>query len=81
MGCTHYPLLKKEISALLPEATLIDVGERAASEVKDYLIEQDMLSQSGGEVTLFASGDCEDFKEKASRFLGYSIEKVYKAEK
>ena len=81
LGCTHYPLLKKEIGALLPEATLIDVGERAASEVKDYLIEQDMLSQSGGEVTLFASGDCEDFKEKASRFLGYSIEKVYKAEK
>ena len=81
LGCTHYPLLKKEIGAILPDAALIDVGEKAAAEVKKYLTEQDMLSQSGGEVDLYCSGDCEDFKEKASRFLGYSIEKVYKAEK
>ena len=81
LGCTHYPLLKKEVEAILPEASLIDVGEKAAEEVKKYLAEQDMLSQSGGKVALYCSGDCEDFKEKASRFLGYSIEKVYKAEK
>ncbi len=81
LGCTHYPLLKKEISALLPQATLIDVGENAAIEVKRYLTEQNMLSKSGGEVTLYCSGDCEDFKNKASRFLNSGIEKVYKAEK
>ncbi|MBQ1263002.1 MAG: glutamate racemase [Oscillospiraceae bacterium] len=81
LGCTHYPLLKKEVEAILPEAALIDVGEKAAAEVKEYLEKQNMLSQGGGEVALYCSGDCEDFKEKASRFLGYSIEKVYKAEK
>ncbi len=81
LGCTHYPLLKKEISAILPDAALIDVGEKAAEEVKEFLTKSDMLSESGGDCRFFASGDCEDFKEKASRFLGHGIEKVYKAEK
>ena len=81
LGCTHYPLLKKEVGAILPDAALIDVGEEAAEEVKEFLIKNDMLSENGGDSEFFASGDCEDFREKASRFLGESIEKVYKAEK
>ena len=81
LGCTHYPLLKKEIGQILPEAALIDVGEMAAREVKAYLTQQDMLGQNSGECALFASGDCDDFKDKASSFLGCDIEKVYKAER
>ncbi|MBQ8869328.1 MAG: glutamate racemase [Oscillospiraceae bacterium] len=76
LGCTHYPLLKSEIGSILPEASLIDVGAQAAKEVKDYLAENDMLSENGGECKFFASGNPEDFCGKASRFLGYQIEKV-----
>ena len=76
LGCTHYPLLKSEISSILPNAALIDVGAEAAKEVKDYLTENGMLSENGGDCEFFASGDSEDFKQKASRFLGYQIEKV-----
>ncbi len=76
LGCTHYPLLKNEIGAILPDAALIDVGTEAAKEVKEYLTENDMLSQNGGDCEFFASGEPEDFCGKASRFLDYQIEKV-----
>lgn len=76
LGCTHYPLLKKEISAILPDAALVDVGENAAKVVKEYLTENNMLSDCGGDCKFFASGDSEDFCRKASRFLGYQIQEV-----
>lgn len=76
LGCTHYPLLKSEISAILPDAALIDVGEKAAEAAKEYLTENDMLNENGGECEFFASGKPEDFKQKASRFLGYQIQEV-----
>ena len=79
LGCTHYPLLKKEISFILPDAALVDVGEKAAVEAKQYLEANGMLSDCGGKCEFFASGDCEDFCGKASRFLGREIEKVYTA--
>ena len=37
LGCTHYPYIKKEISAFLPDAELLDGSDGVAREVKHQL--------------------------------------------
>lgn len=37
LGCTHYPLVRKEIEAMLPGVTIVDPGEEAAIKFGAYL--------------------------------------------
>lgn len=37
LGCTHYPLVRSEIEALLPGTTIVDPGEEAAVKFAAYL--------------------------------------------
>ena len=37
LGCTHYPILKKEIKKLLPKTRIISQDEIIPSKLKDYL--------------------------------------------
>ena len=42
LGCTHYPLIKKNIKKILPKVTLVDGNKGVARRVK-YLLERNKL--------------------------------------
>lgn len=45
LGCTHFPLLRRELAQLLPDVTLVDSGEAIARRVDSLLPRMDALPQ------------------------------------
>ena len=83
LGCTHYPLLTKVISAIMgEEVKLLSPGALAAEEAKRYLEENNLLSdREEGKSEFYVSDSVESFVELGGVFLGKPIEsKVHKAE-
>ena len=73
LGCTHYPLLKETIGKVMGEnVTLIDPGKIVAGYVRDYLKENNFLS-NGGSYKFFVSDCPEDFEHLAREFLQREI--------
>jgi glutamate racemase len=68
LGCTHYPLLRSVIAAVMGDGvTLVDAG----AAVADSLREQIAPSNTGaGSVEYFVSDTPESFERLASLFLG-----------
>ena len=48
LGCTHYPLVRDTISAILPETVLFDGGEGTARQTKRLLEQQGLLHAGPG---------------------------------
>lgn len=76
MGCTHYPLLKEEISKVMGDnVTLIDAGEAAAIFAKELLLKKDALSdRNSGKTEYYVSDTIDGFTELGSVFLERRIE-------
>lgn len=47
LGCTHYPLIKKEIKKFFPTSILLDGSAGVAKEVKRCLQENGLLKETG----------------------------------
>ena len=47
LGCTHYPLIKKEIKEFFPTSILLDGSTGVAKEVKRRLQEKELLKENG----------------------------------
>lgn len=63
LGCTHYPLLKDKINAYFDnKVVLINSGTVLSEELFDG-------NKKDADVELYASGDIDDFKRRASKFL------------
>jgi glutamate racemase len=74
LGCTHYPLLRGVISAVMgPGVTIVDSGAETAAEVAEALGARGLLSGSGGECRYFVTDSAEFFSELASLFLGLRV--------
>lgn len=75
LGCTHYPLLKPLLTAVLgPDVTLVDSALETAKNVADYLTEQKLQRETAGaEHRFFVSDLPRRFEELGRRFLGDSI--------
>ena len=43
LGCTHYPLIKKELQEFLPQALLYDGGKGVSLQTKRVLVEKGLL--------------------------------------
>ena len=74
LGCTHYPLVKEEISSVLGSVRFFDGANGVARRLKYLLRENGMLNgQNGaGRVEFIDSSESEDKrKQKAERF--YSL--------
>lgn len=70
LGCTHYPMLAPEISAVLPGAELVSNSEAAAQELAGFLNRTGALAdRQSGEVRIYTSGDADLFRENARLFL------------
>lgn len=82
LGCTHYPLLSKVISEILPDVELIDSGEQAAIYAlrllaeKNLLVgEKDVISQKP-DVKFYLTDYTSNFSDIAQTFLGFEAENV-----
>lgn len=79
LGCTHYPVLRSSIAAVLDSRiTLIDSGAAAALEVERVLDEQDIRNPSKQKPNLqfFVSDLPAKFSEVGERFLGQKMGRV-----
>jgi len=70
LGCTHYPLIKNEISSLYPKnITLLDSSEVVAQALKSYLTENSLLSNTPKPKHQFLVSDYTDSFEASTRIF------------
>ncbi|MDR1116691.1 MAG: glutamate racemase [Oscillospiraceae bacterium] len=76
LGCTHYPLLKRVISGVLPGVRLIDPGAASSGALMRLLREKALLSdrKSGGQVSYHVSDNPGNFSRLGSIFMGREID-------
>jgi len=79
LGCTHYPLLKRVIRAVLgEEIVLIDSAEETAQAVYHHLLKLNLLREKTAHVQhkFYVSDFPERFHQVARHFLGDTIRNI-----
>ena len=77
LGCTHYPLIKKEVSECLSEVEVIDSASVVATTIKEELQNLNLLRTKGESVKQFFVSDYTDSFEKTSKlFFGEKIQLI-----
>ncbi|RBP44932.1 glutamate racemase [Garciella nitratireducens] len=62
LGCTHYPIVSKNISKLYPQLKLIDPAKKLVEIVKHFLEKNHLLaSNSNTKLNIYTSGSMENF--------------------
>lgn len=83
LGCTHYPLLTGAISYVMGEGvTLVSSAEESAKDVYRVLADRGLLRAASLPVPTHGfttTGDPEQFRELARRFLGPEVAQVFGA--
>ena len=83
LGCTHYPLLKGILSAVMGDGvSLIDSAIETAKEVETILGDLSLLNRSGGDIAreFYVTDSPEKFISVGERFLGEHIQHIKKIE-
>ncbi len=83
LGCTHYPLLKRSIRAVVgKKISLVDSAESCARYVKERLEHLKLLNnkKGAGIIQPFVTDEADRFAELAERFLGAPTEPAWKVE-
>ena len=70
LGCTHYPILKDAIKNYLGDTVLINPGVALANSVKEYLEQNNLLNQKGGNIEYYVSDRPASFKNQVEILLG-----------
>jgi glutamate racemase len=76
LGCTHYPLIEKEIRKIInDDITVISSARETARAVKEYLISINMLRDGilSSNIKFLSTGGMKSFQEVGSIFLGKEI--------
>lgn len=75
LGCTHYPLLKEDILAVLPsDVAILDSSEVVAKEIQEWLTQKHLLNSStSGSQQFFVSDYTPAFAQMANHFFGKDI--------
>lgn len=61
LGCTHYPLLKNTIQKILPNVTIVDPSREVATDLSNYLKENDLLNISDNFYDIYTTDSVEKF--------------------
>ena len=71
LGCTHYPLVKKAVQKILPNAEIYDGGYGTAKQTKKRLEEEGLLSPKtqGGKVYFYNSKESKEILDLSNRLL------------
>jgi glutamate racemase len=81
LGCTHYPLLKQKIKALLPAGiNLLSQGEIVANSLTQYLKnhqELESLCSKSGKTAFYTTDSTEIFDKQAELFYGKKLKSEY----
>jgi glutamate racemase len=81
LGCTHYPLLKAKIQAIMGRGVvLIDSAQQVANEVRQVLSQEGLLTKKTGPAVreYYVSDEVAIFENVAKRFLGEKLKTVKK---
>jgi glutamate racemase len=81
LGCTHYPLLKSAIGAVMgEEVRLVDSATETAQEVEELLDSQGLLRRENVAPTrtYYVTDSPERFRKVGERFLGQTLTEVEK---
>ncbi|WP_324824282.1 glutamate racemase [Sinanaerobacter sp. ZZT-01] len=77
LGCTHYPLIRKNIEKLYPKLRIINPSDEIVARIKEVLEKRDLFAQnSNAENTFFASDLSENFVNMINRIFENSEFKV-----
>ncbi|MFA5272016.1 MAG: glutamate racemase [Candidatus Omnitrophota bacterium] len=77
LGCTHYPLLKKEIARYLKNICIVDSAEQVALHTKKVLLQNDILRirKVNGKRDFYVTDEPTGFMKLAKLFLKRDIAK------
>ncbi|KKR41425.1 MAG: Glutamate racemase [Candidatus Woesebacteria bacterium GW2011_GWB1_40_12] len=78
LGCTHYPIIKDVIEAVMGKGvTLINPGKSVTGEIYKFLKENDLFNNQkrNGDIKFFVTDLTERFTKVAEMFLGKGIRK------
>jgi len=75
LGCTHYPLIKKEITELYHnKIEVIDSAEKTAENVKQYLVKNELLAKKSNlNHQFFVSDYTDSFDTSTKIFFGKDV--------
>ncbi len=80
LGCTHYPVLRPVIRAVMGEGVdLVDSAEAAAAEVAELVSERGLAApgkRDTGADHFFVTDSSERFREVGERFLGAAVARL-----
>jgi glutamate racemase len=82
LGCTHYPLLLKQIRQIMPATCkIVNTPDTVAEKTADYLhrhpeIQTKLLIKN--KIIFFTTGNPHKFKEHGERYLGTKIKNIEK---
>jgi len=69
LGCTHYPLIRDTIQAILPEVTLVDSAYSTARELRKLLLEREWLSDQLNPTRQFYATDITEHLNILARMI------------
>lgn len=73
MGCTHFPIIEKAISKVLPGVTLINPSKEAAAALTGEISKRGLDFCGDGGTQYFVSDEPERFGEVAKIFMGSEV--------
>jgi glutamate racemase len=75
LGCTHYPLIKKQIDQFYQgRVDVIDTSRIVANEIKRILESEDLLNEGkAGDRQFFVSDYTDSFEKSTQIFFGETI--------
>ena len=77
LGCTHFPMLKKQINNYLPKIKLVDPAVSTVMETKDYLQNNNLLTDTKKRtLKLHTTSSLDDFSKLATRWLNTDIDEI-----
>jgi glutamate racemase len=82
LGCTHYPLMLKDITRIMGKnVKIIDPAKAAAEKLADYLSRHKEIEKKLGRnknLIFYTTDEANKFKRLGQKFLGRSIKEVKK---
>ena len=83
LGCTHYPLLLKDISGIMGKnVKIVNPAETVAEKLVDYLRRHGEIEKRLGKnkkLIFYTTDDVSKFRELGRKFLGKEIKEIKKA--
>lgn len=77
LGCTHFPVFRRQLEEIFPATRFVDSASTTASWVAADLAQRRLLNQrDAGQVTFLATDGVERFRRVGGHFLGQEIRAV-----